>query len=411
MLPPRPTAPLECFCGTVYSTSCDLEEHRSARGHYSSHGCKGSCKHPPALPDDGLTRVCGYCGKFCERPDIFWDHAIATGHSFCSNCNLNFPSRQTWSQHCISGQHASNSRCSDHNMPSKDVHTLPAHMESHVSTGPLPLEVARSHKKRNHPTSFNAECTECGREFSSPQSLQQHCASLNHSPLGLLKCPAGFECRRIFHSPSALFHHLESGKCPSGMQREKMYSIVELCDLDIISHAQSVHVASTSPGLPAYNSPFEDDLWAVLSEVGSDWLLPSPIPSLSSADDSWEQRSLLGGVELKLRDGQYYSPTTAPSRMCPMCPRKRATFSTGVSLQQHIDSPFHSPKVYKCPSSDREDNVERHIRRFSTLSGLCQHLERDICESGKRTLFRCATLFQEQLTLGRMQLTPSVSKP
>jgi hypothetical protein len=406
MLLPQVTTLLKCFCGRIYTSPQNLEEHRIARGHFPSHKCTGLCKHPALAPHDGQTRVCGYCGKACERLDIFQDHAIATGHCFCSDCDVHFSSRQSWDNHRKSAKHASEFKCCDCDISFNDVHALVAHMESRAHRRPLRPKIARQHKKHGLLASSSMECKKCKRKFPCSQSLQQHCASLKHEPLSRLECPIGTNCKGPFPSPSALLHHLESGRCSSGMHGGEIYQIVESCDLGITSRSPLASLASTISGLQAY-TPVGSDSWALASDAGSEWSMLTPSPSCGSAEDSLEQWSLSKDPEPQLRDSLSLTSMTAQALRCPMCPSKRAKFSTLHSLQQHMESPAHSPKVYKCPSFGQELDVTRHSIRFSTLGGLCQHLESDSCKGGRRTLFGCIAFIQaqlEQLGLGEMQL-------
>jgi hypothetical protein len=406
MLLPKVTTPLECFCGRTYTSPQDLEEHRRARGHFPSHKCTGLCKHPVLAPHDGQTHVCGYCEKAFDRPDIFRDHAIATGHCFCSDCDLHFSDRQSWDDHRKSAKHASEFKCCDCDISFNDIHALVAHMRRRAHQKPLPPKISQQHKEHNLLASSSTECTKCKRKFSCSQSLQQHCASLKHKPLSRLECPIGTNCRGSFLSPSALIQHLESGSCSSGMNRGEVHQIVESCDLGITSHSPSASLASTISGLQAY-TPVGSQLWALSSDAGSEWSMLTPSPSCGSAEDISEQWSLLDGSEFQLRDDLSLASITAQTLRCPMCPSKRAEFLTLRSLQQHMESPAHSHKVYQCPSLGQELDLTRHSIRFSTLGGLCQHLESDSCKGGKRALFRCIKFIQaqlEQLGLGEMQL-------
>jgi hypothetical protein len=392
---PRPTTPLRCFCGRSYTSSCDLKEHRRARGHFPSHRCTGSCNHPASDLHDGQTRVCGFCGKVCERLDIFKDHAIATGHFFCSDCDLQFSSRQSWEDHRNSAKHASEFKCCDCDISFNDIHALVAHMASRAHRRPLRPKIAPHNKKQSLPVSSSTECTKCERKFSCSQSLQQHYTSLKHNPLSRLECPIGTKCRGSFMSPSALLQHLESGKCSSGMHRDEVLQIVDSCALNIIGHSPSASVASSMSDLQAYTSAVESGSWAVMSDTDSEWSLLTPSISYGSVEDSLEQWSLLGDADPQPGGGlSLVSSTTPQTLRCPMCPKKRAEFSTLNSLRQHMESPVHSPKVYKCPSLGQEGDV---TGRFSTLGGLCQHLESNSCKGGKRALFRCIAFIQEQL--------------
>ena len=61
---------------------------------------------------------------------------------------------------------------------------------------------------------------------------------------------------------------------------------------------------------------------------------------------------------------------------CFLC---HSTFDTLARLNQHLQSPRHEDKIYRCPKSDC-------ATKFVTLSGLCQHVEGGSC--GVRTFRR-----------------------
>jgi hypothetical protein len=411
MLFPRAKSALKCFCGRNYISPHDLEEHRRARGHFQSHRCTSLCKHPVPVPKDGPTHVCGVCGKTCENSDIFRDHAIATGHCFCSDCELTFPSRASWEAHRKSAKHASEFRCCDCNISFVDVHALVAHMESRAHRKPLRPKSPRHDENRTMSSASGTTCTKCKRKFSCSESLQQHYNSVKHKPLSRLECPMGTNCRGTFTSPSALLHHLESGRCLSGMHREKVFQIVKSCDLNIISQSSLASAASPSFSPQSYTTRTGTDSWAAMSDTGSEWSLLTPSPSCGSVQDSLDQWLLPEDEGSQLGEGVFVTSTTPQTLQCPMCPAKRARFSTLHSLQQHIDSPVHSPKIYKCPTLSRKGVENRRVARFSTLGGLCQHLESNSCQGGKSALFRCINFIQErmeQLGHGKMQfLLPS----
>lgn len=84
-----------------------------------------------------------------------------------------------------------------------------------------------------------------------------------------------------------------------------------------------------------------------------------------------------------------------------------------MALQQHMDSFVHSPELYRCPASpsdalsDQRTCCKKHRTSFSTLGGLCQHLESGSCHDGRLAFFCCADLIQgyiEQLGLGKLHL-------
>jgi hypothetical protein len=271
---------LKCFCGRTYNKSTDLEEHRIARGHYSSHRCTSLCEHPAVVPHDGKIRECGCCGKACERLDIFQDHLIATGHCFCPDCDLVFPSQKSLETHRKTVVHASEFKCCDCNIFFKDVHALVAHMESSVHRKPLQEKTSQKRKKSTSVAPKNTRCEECQQTFSSSAALQQHHDSVKHKPLSNLSCPIGTCCRGSFTSPSALLHHLESGKCKSGMNRAEVYRMVQSCDLEGTIHRQSIVTPSISSTLPDDTPSESSESWAISSDSGSEWSLLTPAPSL-----------------------------------------------------------------------------------------------------------------------------------
>ncbi|XP_014550160.1 hypothetical protein COCVIDRAFT_116289 [Bipolaris victoriae FI3] len=365
--------PFECFCGRTYTYAIDLEEHRRARGHFPSHVCRGSCIHPPVAQYDFTIRRCGYCGKLCERLDIFEDHYIATGHCFCSECDLPFKSQSAWKNHCEVELHASEYRCCNCDISFKDIHALNAHMASRAHRKPLQEKHKDKARKAGKATMVSAGdhvCKKCRRTFPSLHSFQQHCESIKHKPISALGCPIGEGCKRKFSAPSALLHHLESGKCCSGMDRDDIYDIVQLYDKD--------HTIHTLPKLTPSSSTY-------LSAHGLSPDFGTPTSSLDSLD-SW----LL------------VTPT-----------HSQGTFRTIQALQQHIVSPTHCDKVYHCPrnllliNSTKAGTKQGKTKQFTTLSGLAQHLESGACRGGRQTFLHCIEFIQQHLGqwgLGGMRL-------
>ncbi|EUC39607.1 hypothetical protein COCMIDRAFT_41895 [Bipolaris oryzae ATCC 44560] len=294
--------PFEYFCGRTYTYAIDLEEHRRARGHFPSHVCRGSCRHPLVAQYDFTIRKCGYCGKLYKRLDIFKDHYIATRHYFCN--------------------------------------ARKAGKATTVSAGDHVYKI-------------------CRRTFPSLQSFQQHCKSIKHKPISALSCPIGGGCKRKFSAPSALLHHLESGKCCSGMDRDDIYDIVQLYDKD--------HTIHTLPKLTPSSSTY-------LSLHGLSPGSGTPTASLDSPD-GW----LL------------------------VTPTHSQAFRTIQALQQHIVSPTHYNKVYHCPrnplpiNSSKAKTKQEKAKQFTTLSGLAQHLESGAYLGGRQTFLRCIELIQQHL--------------
>ena len=188
-------------------------------------------------------------------------------------------------------------------------------------------------------------CWDCDHHFQSESNLRNHLNSRIHQPANFL-CP-GRGCNRSFVSTAALTLHLESGTCPSGITRDKLNRIVVRADRDnyITDRSRLLTGPSGQNELPAPST-----IWAT--------------------ERSW--------------NGVAYE--------CFLC---NSTFRTLVHLNQHLKSPRHADKIYRCPKSDCRI-------KFSTLSGLCQHVEGGSC--GVR-MFRQVRDTIDSLTSGFNLLT------
>jgi hypothetical protein len=179
--------------------------------------------------------------------------------------------------------------------------------------------------------------------------------------------------------------------------------MVQSCDLDGIIHSQSIVTPSISSTLPVDTPSESSESWAISSDSGSEWSLLTPAPSQGSVEDSLEQWLLLEGSEVLLGGSTSFEAKAAPTLQCPLCPKKRNSFVNAQALQQHMDSPFHSAKVYHCPkklslsSSGKKGEKKEQGKYFSTLAGLSQHLETGACKGGKRAFLQCIDLIQGRL--------------
>jgi hypothetical protein len=85
-----------------------------------------------------------------------------------------------------------------------------------------------------------------------------------------------------------------------------------------------------------------------------------------------------------------YSSILLSTTRCPFCPATRPPFQKPESLQQHLNSPAHMPRMFHCPDflfpmsqgPSLSGKASTVIKSFSTLSGLAQHLESGACEGG-----------------------------
>lgn len=164
-------------------------------------------------------------------------------------------------------------------------------------------------------------CEPCDRVFASQSNLESHYGSSIHQPKDF-RCP-GAGCNEGFVSQSALFQHWEAGRCPSGMTRAKLNENVIRMDRNnlVTNPARLI-------GGPSSLSTSTTTMWAT--------------------ERSW--------------NGHAYE--------CFLCHKD---FNALTHLNQHLASPKHQNKIYRCP------NLERCGVEFTAISSLTQHVERDKC--------------------------------
>jgi len=212
-------------------------------------------------------------------------------------------------------------------------------------TGTFPQPFETYAELQEHDRDVHLWCTDCSRSFQNESNLRHHLNSRLHRPADV-RCP-GRGCNKAFVSHAALVLHFESGTCPSRMTREQLNRLVVRADTN--NYITNPNRLLTGP-MGRYEPPAPTTKWAT--------------------DRSW--------------NGYAYE--------CFLCNR---TFDTLVRLNQHLKSPFHEDRIYRCPKSDCR--IE-----FVTLSGLCQHVEGGSC--GVR-MFRQVRDVMDSLTRGFNTLT------
>ncbi|KAF8421671.1 hypothetical protein EV426DRAFT_608667 [Tirmania nivea] len=190
-------------------------------------------------------------------------------------------------------------------------------------------------------------------------------------------CP-GRTCPRIFASPSALLQHLDSGACPSGINRHIVNSAtIELDHSSAITNR--LLRAATSRNIHEVN-PDEE-------EAG--------IATRYRAQASPGGPFLTGIGNLD----------ELPDLSCPLCPKSRSPFRTVAALHAHMTSPVHDARIYHCTSTSSglaSNSDAKHVsRNFSTLGALAQHLESKGCvmsvPAGARIFSETVREVQERL--------------
>ncbi|KAI9058641.1 hypothetical protein FKP32DRAFT_1596937 [Trametes sanguinea] len=282
-----------------------------------------------------------------------------SGYS-CEKCNKDFPSQLARTQHFVqSPRHAYCERCTLE-LPSFDQLTIHLRSTHHCCdlcrSGPptlvngAPRRLPRvfnddaglhAHRRRNHPDLY---CTPCKRIFDFPSNLDSHRRSALHAGRPVV-CPAS-QCSKRFVSLAALFIHLESGTCLSG---------VGLTTVSIAAvHADRTHVVTT------------DDAFDI-------------VYGQSQAGFPYAK----GQVEVE--GGMY---------RCAVCDKR---FPLLRSLTAHRRSPAHAEKIYRCPQGHGGCGA-----CFRTLSSLYQHVESEKCgvRQNRAIVERAVKGVQKQLFSG-----------
>ena len=307
------------------------------------------------------------------------------GNRYCGECRRSFADTAALTQHLESVTHASGFRCCDCERDFGSTKALMQHLQDKV------------HKPKPAPApNRTPTCPKCTRQFRSEEALQQHQSSGIHGPARTFSCAAGGaeggSCSRCFGSPAAMLQHLESGACPSGMDRHKLNLLVLRSDREGL-------VSSPAGAV-------QDLLEKATRRLGEATALGDAKAALDSRDVvSWQSGSSTGGVILTPSSSMispslaspiltpvsgYSSALAVPTKgatRCPLCPPTRRPFSTPQSLQQHLESPAHDARIFHCPVSPLtftgvEGQGKATVKWFSTVSGMGQHVESGACVTG-----------------------------
>ncbi|KLU83306.1 hypothetical protein MAPG_02370 [Magnaporthiopsis poae ATCC 64411] len=370
-------------CRRAFGTKASLAQHMKATRHCFCQHCKLSFASPEALGqhDSALhSWKCPQCRANFATKQALNQHQKAQRHCYCGDCNRPFPDAALLRQHLTASQHSSEFRCCDCNRNFISSEALSDHLRDKVHHG-LP-------KRLRERQSGPCDCPKCHRKFRSATALQQHLNSLVHRPLSDLACIAHPSCKSRFRSPSALLHHLESGACRSGMNRQKINTLVLAKDTERIITTSPQHTAP--PELDTAQRPRVDD--GDTTVASSDVFILTPSSTVTSPHSSTpgcatpKSGSSFGSVAVSSR-----------SRRCPLCPPHRRGFATERGLRDHLASPVHDPPIVHCPlpllttkatSGPLAQTQKWPVKTFTTVSGLAQHLESSACIGGLKSFWR-----------------------
>ncbi|KAL6797702.1 hypothetical protein GGI42DRAFT_82379 [Trichoderma sp. SZMC 28013] len=377
---------LECTCGRPFRSEADLRQHRRAKSRF----------------------ICRRCNKCLVSVESFkehkafqatcWENPLKDMQWRCNDCGAVFESRAASNQHVQVTGHATEFRCCDCNKGFKTEKALMDHLGAKDHGTPVAKPQKATQPKEHR------ECKECNRTFKNVKALQQHLDSVIHHPISNLTCMAGkicgVECNAHFRNPSALVAHMESGTCPSGMDRQKLNRLVLMQDSENLI---------TSP-----DGNFESLGWASLENEPEPELSCSGVmtPSTDSSEGvmltpSSSQMDLItligrdfAGLDLSDTDSDCTELPADGIYLCPLCPRSKRRFHGRRALEQHMQSPAHKPKIFHCPSILFQGISEKSrpsMKKFSTISGLVAHIESGACRGGNAGLRTVMQYMEERL--------------
>lgn len=372
-------------CGRAFKDVSALEQHQEAKRHHRCNQCDRSFGKQASL--DQHNRDLHLHGQLPKQNK--------DSDRYCGECQKSFVNAAALAQHRHSAAHAVEFRCCDCERNFIDLDALNQHLKDKV------------HKKPKAPSVVKGmhQCPKCPSQFHTEEALRSHASSVVHRARNLVCAIGGGGsggCTRLFRSPSAMLHHLESGACPSGMDRATLNMLVLKNDTE--------RIVSSSEGA------VRGLLREATLRLGSERTTPRGIAAARVIDTGiWDDEeevltqssgSASGGVILTpsstMMSSLLASPLLTPSSdnssatiiarapdatRCPLCPPTRRPFSTPQALQQHLLSPAHDAQIFHCPLPNSRFAVSGSTaldggvaaKWFSTLSGMGQHVESGAC--------------------------------
>ncbi|EIW56295.1 uncharacterized protein TRAVEDRAFT_49131 [Trametes versicolor FP-101664 SS1] len=301
----------ECIrCSRTFSDANDLLFHALVSDNH--HRCR-DC-------DEDYTTKAELRQHFVDSPK----------HFYCFRCNLHLATQIALVKH-NGWTHRRRPRVVAHSGSTSPTSTLS--VSSTIST----LSVSSSPEaKEQEKTKFTDRyCVPCKRAFMSPGNLRSHQRSHIHQGRRI-PCPFS-GCGKRFVSTAAVFIHLESGTCASGMTLDKLVRLVARVDHE--------HILT-----------IPDRLANVTTNANIHTNTNKPFPSSSTTGVS------MRGRVRYVRDGALYR--------CSACGK---AFRTYLAFTRHAGSAAHAAQVFRCPLAHGCG------AEFRTFSGLCQHVESERC--------------------------------
>ncbi|KAH9941425.1 hypothetical protein B0H21DRAFT_697029 [Amylocystis lapponica] len=263
---------------------------------------------------------CDRCERYFTSDRALQQHVEdSSAHHVCYHCDRDFTSSHGLVQHYVqSSQHHYCQRCEEH---FEDDEDLEEHFEDDHHYCRVCNQFFRNdfglqeHNRQKH-----YYCAPCRQYFQNQSNLDSHTRSSKHQPRAFPCCGPG--CEKSFVSVSARTAHWESGACVSGLTRERLNRLA-------IKYDRNNVITNPSRLIGGRQGTVVTDMWAT--------------------ERTW--------------NGYAYE--------CILCFR---TFPELSRLNAHLHSPAHEDRIYHCPEGRNGCGAQ-----FTTLSGLCQHVESESC--------------------------------
>ena len=322
-------------CNRQFLTQIGLETHQTVKSHCYCARCDRFFIHEEALTEH----------------DIAYHKAISNRYA-CQHCKQCFVSNELCKQHQRSTEHCCCLRCDRFFKNQKAL-------DQHMRDSP------------RHNAFWAFQCNDCPRTFENQQAMDKHLRKMKHAfrpppppPTSLqaqaacanVPCASGSKCDRQFASLSSAIRHLESGTCPSGINRHKIFAFLLRTDKNRLITSSN---PSSSRTIPVF---FED------SDTESDFSDEDAMSTPSTASGILLEQCSRAMAHLNLKD-----------HTCTECTK---TFRSLKDLENHTNSPVHLPKLVHC---DLPSNAAG-FKTFRTLSDLVKHIESGACKKGQESL-------------------------
>ncbi|TFY58714.1 hypothetical protein EVJ58_g6247 [Rhodofomes roseus] len=266
---------------------------------------------------------CDRCERYFPHDRALEQHEQNSGnHNICNVCDRDFETFYQLKQHWgASPRHHYCQHCDEH---FDDADELVEHYEDdHYYCATCRKIFNSALGLHEHNRQSHHYCPDCRRLFQNENNLRNHLRSGAHAAANI-PCP-GRDCGRMFVSAAALVLHLESGTCPSRVTRDQVNRAVAQFDRE--------NVITNPARMIAYG------------EGGS-----------GRSTTTWATDLAWNGSAFE----------------CFLCHHEYRSLQ---ALNQHLASPAHEERMYRCPRGYSGCGAE-----FSTLSALCQHVESERCD-------------------------------